>query len=160
MQAFIPADAITPANIGDTRQPARTAPFRIARRHTRGIKRFIEASLCMELLAQIQKERDQGLALLAQEPVELGAIGQGRKSSAQMMLRVPIEIALALKMAPLPEDCQRHHFTPCERRCRGSEGLRWQRVLAEIVDHDIQCGQKGVRVDHGLAPYCEVWLAS
>lgn len=88
MKTFIPADAITPANISQSREPAVTPPFRIPRGHTGGIKGFIQTLRCAQLLDQMQKESDERSMVLAQETIELRAVRQRRKSRTNVVRKV------------------------------------------------------------------------
>ncbi len=52
MEAFVPADAITPADIRLTRQPAQAAPFRITGHGSRAVEHFIGRLLRVQKLHQ------------------------------------------------------------------------------------------------------------
>ena len=95
----------------------------------------------------------QGAAMAAELAVELLARRQRREGAAQVAAGVAVEPPLAAEALPLAEDRQRQQLGAAERgRGPGVRRRRGQVSLAEIVDHDIQGGEEGVRVDHGGAP--------
>jgi len=85
MEAFIPSQPITPATIRLTRQPSCSSPFRITGHGCCAIERLIKAFLRLHQLDQKESERGDGISMGSLQPIELGAIGQARKGSAQMM---------------------------------------------------------------------------
>ena len=74
VEAFIPANAVAPADIGLPRQPASATPLGISRRNTRTVQGFIQTLLCLYVLHQAQTEGDDGITIVPLQPIELLAI--------------------------------------------------------------------------------------
>src|SRR6266581_9678254 len=168
MEALIPANAVAPADIGLSGQPSRAASLGIARGNARTVERFIQTALCLHLVNQRQTEGHDDITLLALQPIELLALRQGRERRSQVAQRVAVEGTFAGKLRPLAKHGQRHHLAT---RQRG----RWSRTmflskalrLAKIIDHHVQCSQKGILVHHQRAPFpyeldrqahCRLWM--
>jgi hypothetical protein len=83
----------------------------------------------------------------AHTAVELRAVGQSRKSRAQLALSVAVEVPLAGEPRPPGEDSQRDHLACTERRLWSWFHFRRAR-LAEVVDHNLECSEEGVHIDH------------
>ncbi len=83
----------------------------------------------------------------AHQAVELRAIGQGGEGVAQAPPRVAVEIPLAREATPTSEDGQGDHLAGAEGGFRPGLPV-WRVGLAEIVDHDVKCGEEGVHIDH------------
>lgn len=149
MKPFIPANAVTPANIGLACQPAAAAPLGIACRNARTVQRFIQAALRLHVLNQEQTERHDDVAIVALQAIELFAIGQGRKGRLQVTLRIAVEGAFTGKLPLLAKHRQRHDFATRER-CLGSRSMFHIEAvrLAKIINHHVQCCQKGILIYH------------
>jgi len=154
MEAFVPPQAITPANIGLACQPACAPAFGIAG-HRRGtIQRFIQAALGLKKLDEIQAKGGDHIALLAHQPIELAAIRQGRKGGSQMQLSIAVKGAFALKLHPLAKQGQGDDFTATQRGLwPRMQRLDRQMPFAKVIAHHIQCGKVGLNVYHQLAPF-------
>jgi hypothetical protein len=88
----------------------------------------------------------------AHQAVELRAIGQGGEGVAQAPLSVAVEVPLAREATPTSEDGQSDHLAGGEGGLR--TGLRvWRMVVAEIVNHNVKCGEEGVHIDHEPVPF-------
>src|SRR6266567_784195 len=157
MKAFIPPNAIAPADIGLPCQPASATPLRVSRRNARTVQGFIQAVLCLHLLNQVQTEGHDDSTILPLQPIELLAFWQGRKRWSQVAHRIAVEGAFARELRPLAKHGQCHHLAT---RQRGG----WPRTmfliialrLAKIIDHHVQCSQKGILVHQQRAPFpCE-----
>src|SRR5512139_2161813 len=103
MKALIPAQAVTPTNIGQSGQPAPPSALGIAGGHRRGVNRLEGATLCPEQRDQIQKTFHQRVHMPAQQAVELATGWQGWKRPRQLVLRIAIKTALTAKRLPLAE---------------------------------------------------------
>src|ERR687896_911653 len=84
MEAFVPAQPIAPADIGEPRQPASPSPFGIPCWHRRAVQGFIGCVATVQTADQVPEEGHDGSIVLAQQAVELGAMGQPGKSGAQL----------------------------------------------------------------------------
>src|SRR6266536_1207710 len=80
-----------------------------------------------------------------------------RLNCSQVAQRVAVEGTFAGKLCPLAKDGQRHYLATGQRR-----GWTWGVFLiqafglAKIIDHHVQCCQKGITVNHQRAPFpCE-----
>ncbi len=125
MEAFVPAKAITPADICLTSQPAGAAPFRIACDCGGAIEDFVATSLGLQLLDQKQGESRDHITMGSLQSIELAAIRQLRKHFWQVMLGIPIKCSFTGKMHPLSKQCQRDHLTSAQRCQRAWFGLLW-----------------------------------
>ena len=92
MKALIPTQAITPADIGQTGQPAPPPAFTMTGDGGGAIQRLIGTVLSLQSLQKVQKTTDHGLVVLAQQPIELSSMRQAGKSPAQVSLGLPVEI--------------------------------------------------------------------
>src|SRR5512143_4179513 len=115
MKALMPAQAVTPTNIGQSRQPPPPPALGIARGRRRGVKRLESTALRLEQRDQIQKALHQRVHMPAQQAVELAAGRHGRKCPTQMALRIAIKTALTAKRPPLAKNRQRQHLTARQR---------------------------------------------
>src|SRR6266567_1497658 len=106
MKAFIPANAVTPADIGLSGQPTGATPFRVSCRNARTVEGFIQAALRLHLLHQIQTERHDRIAKLSLQAIELFAIGQGWECRSQVAQHVAVEGSFAGKLGPLANAIQ------------------------------------------------------
>lgn len=79
MEAFVPSDAIAPADIGLSSQPTRATAFGIAGDRSGAIEDFIQTCLSLEQAYHVQSKGSDGIAKLSQESVELTAMRQLRK---------------------------------------------------------------------------------
>lgn len=83
----------------------------------------------------------------AHQPIELRAIGQGGEGVAQATLSVAVEVSLAGEAAPPGEDGQGDHLAVGEGGF--GAGPPFGRMgLAEVVGHNVKCGEEGVHVEH------------
>jgi hypothetical protein len=96
MAAFVPAQAIPPADICLTRQPAPAASFRIAGDCGSALEHLAGTSLGLQQLDQPQGKSRDGVMVGALQPIELAAVGQMRKRGAQVMPRIPVKRSFAL----------------------------------------------------------------
>ena len=104
VESFVPAETVAPADVSLARQPARTPSLGIPGGHSRTIQSFVGAILCLHHIYQMQEEGNDGLVMVAQQPIKLAPIGQGGKGSKQSMFSVAVETSLTPKAAPLAED--------------------------------------------------------
>src|SRR5215211_5578843 len=125
VEAFVPAEAVAPADIGPARQPAGAPALGISRRHRRAIQGFIEPVAARQEVHQVQEARDTGPVVTAQPAIELRPLGQGRKGGAQVLLGVAVERPFASEAGPLPKEGQRDHLAAAERGPRTWVDLRW-----------------------------------
>src|SRR6266568_3897165 len=134
-------------NLTQPCQPACATPLGVSRRNARTVQRFIQAVLCLHLIHQMPTEGHDDITLLPLQPIELLALGQGRKCRAQVAHHIAVESAFAGKLCPLSKHSQGHHLATGQRR-------RWSRAmflskalrLAKIIDHHVQCSQKGITI--------------
>jgi hypothetical protein len=91
--------------------------------------------------------------MLPRQAIELRPIGQSGKGITPLLLRETVEIPLIPKTTPLAEDRQGQYLTLAKRSLWSGFFLQRQFRFAEIIDHDVQCRQKGICVDHRFAPY-------
>src|SRR5256884_7775341 len=80
MKALIPANAVAPADVGLSGQPARATPFGIAGGDARTVQRLIQAALRVHLLEQEQAEGHDGITKTPVQAIEFVALPQGGES--------------------------------------------------------------------------------
>src|SRR5262245_16846439 len=152
MESFIPAQSVTPTDIGQPRQPSGPPTFGIPRGNARTVQCFIRTALAGQKLDQKQTTGYQRVMMLAHLPMKLLPGRQLRKGHPQVVLRIAVKPPLAPKALPWPEDCQCQYLTATE----GSRGARLaldrQGGLAEIIHHHVKSSQEGVSIDHSVAP--------
>ena len=153
MDAFIPAQPVAPADIGQAGQPAGTPALGIAGRHPGAIEGFIGTALSAQEPDEIQNKCHQGGMLLADLPIVLFPGGQRWKGGPEMALGIAIKAALTAKALPLPAQGQGHHLTPAEGRLGARVELGGQSELAKVIDHHVKSRQEGVHINHRSAPY-------
>jgi hypothetical protein len=85
--------------------------------------------------------------------VELRALGQSRESVVQAGACIAVEVPLA-RGACLPGEGGEGDDLA------GAQGCLWSRVsffvragLAEVVDHNVECGEEGVHINHESVPF-------
>src|SRR5215216_3989177 len=124
----------------------------VSDRHRRAIQSFVRRPLSVQQSDQMHHESFDELRMVAHEAVELRAIWQGGKSVAQASPCVAVEVPLARETAPPSEDGQGDHLA-CTQGCLRTWLLRWRMRLAEVVDHNVKCGEEGVHIDHESVPF-------
>src|SRR6266446_327957 len=160
VEAFVPPDAITPADICLTRQPAQAAPLRITGHHSHAVQDFIGRLLPVQKLHQEQRKGGDRISIGSLQSIELAPMGQLRERFSQMMLRIAIKRSFAGKLHPLPKQGQRDHLTSAQRCLRTWFGSLWLVFrLAKIVYHDVQCCYEGIQIDHQRAPFLTNWFS-
>jgi len=159
MEAFVPAKAITPADIGLTSQPAGAAPFRVACDGGGAIEDFVGTALGLQHLHQKQGESRDRIAVRSLQPIELAAVGQLRKRFWQVPPGIAVKRSFTGKLHPLSKQCQRDHLTSAQRGQRARFGLLWLPFpLAKIVHHNVQCSQEGIQIHSQRAPFLTNWF--
>jgi len=106
MDAFIPAQAVAPADIRQTGQPASATTLSIAGRDPGAVEGFISAALGRQEMDEIQKKRDRGGMLPADLPIVLLPRRQLRKGRSEVALRIAVKATLTAKALPLPAQGQ------------------------------------------------------
>ena len=106
MDACIPAQPVTPADIRPARQPPRAPALGIARGDAGAVPRFIRTLLGRQQLHQMQQARAQRLMLLASLAVALLPRRQPGEGGAPMPWGIAIKSACTAKAWPRAEDCQ------------------------------------------------------
>src|SRR4051794_913932 len=118
-----------------------------------GIERLVRGWLGLQGGRQVKEEGDQGGALLADEPVELRAVGQVREGAAQLPPGEAVEATFAAELEPLAEDGQRHHLAAGEGRGMPQARLGGELGLAEVVHGAVELSQEGVCVQHRVGSF-------
>src|SRR5947209_3784537 len=88
------------------------------------------------------------------DSIALLPVGQGWEGRVQVAQRIAIESAFTGKLPPLAKHGRRYHLATQQRG-------RWPRAmflimtlrLAKIIDHHVQCSQKGIEVHQQRAPF-------
>src|SRR5215210_7384347 len=117
-------------------------------RHRRAVQCLIGALSYLQNSRQMQDESLDELCVGAYAAVELGAAWQDREGRAQAALSVAVEVPLAGESRPPGEDGKGNDLALAEG-CIGSGMSFISRAgLAEVVYHDVECGEEGVHVEH------------
>ena len=82
------------------------------------------------------------LACGSYRAVELRTIRQGREGLAQFAVGVAIKVSLAVETAPTGKDGQGNDLAPGEGGF-WTGALLWRLRVAEVVDHNVKCGEEG-----------------
>jgi hypothetical protein len=85
-------------------KPALSPTLAIPDGHRRGVQGLVRAFTGLQKGCQVQGEGLDELCARAQEAVELRAVGQSRKGTAQATFSVAVEISLAGEPRPAGED--------------------------------------------------------
>src|SRR5829696_4150425 len=152
-KAFVPPQAIGPADVGVASKPSLASALRVPNGHGRGVQSLVagDASAIWHE-CQVQGNLLDETHARAHQPIELRAIGQGGESIVQAPSSVAVEVALAAEAAPPGEDGQGDNLAVGEGRLRAGPPFRWLGV-AEVVDHDVECSEEGVHIEHGSVPF-------
>src|SRR5215216_6129549 len=100
----------------------------------------------------MQDESLDEVGVGAYRAVELRTIRQGREGPAQFAVGVAIKVSLAVETAPTGKDGQGKHLAPGEGGF-WTGALLWRLRVAEVVDHNVKCGEEGVHIEHGSVPF-------
>jgi hypothetical protein len=88
-----------------------------------------------------------------QQAVELGTLGQGREGVCEVACSVAIEFPLAGEPAPTREDGEGEDLAFAEGGI-GTGSPFWWLGVAKVVNHNVECGEEGVHVEHEeLVPF-------
>src|SRR5215203_1183219 len=147
-ETFVPSQAVGPSNVCASGQPSFAPTLGIPDGHSRAVQGLVGASLRLHHLCQMQAYLLDETHSVAHQPVELRVLGQGGEGIAQLGLGIAVEVPLAPKACPSGEDGEGYDLA-------GAQGCIWSGVLfflragvAEVVDHNVECGEEGVHVDH------------
>src|SRR5215203_4607786 len=146
-KAFVPSQAVRPTDVSLPSHPSMPSTLAVPGRHSRAVQRFVRALWLLQQSPQMQDESLDESCVETHAAVELRAVGQGRKSRAQLGLGVAVEIPLAGEPGPPGEDSQGDHLACTERRLWSSSHFR-RAGLAEVVDHNVEYGEEGVHIEH------------
>src|SRR5215204_1546646 len=146
-KAFVPSQTITPTDVSLPGHPSMPSTLAVPGRHSRAVQRFVRALWRLQQSRQMQDESLDEFCVQTHAAVELRAVGQSRKSRAQLGLGVAVEIPLAGEPGPPGEDSQGDHLASTERRLWSWSHFR-RAGVAEVVDHNVECGEEGVHIEH------------
>src|SRR5215207_2273773 len=145
-KAFVPPQAIGPADVGVASKPSLASALRVPNGHGRGVQSLVagDASAIWHE-CQVQGNLLDETHARAHQPIELraGFAGQGGESIVQAPSSVAVEVALAAEAAPPGEDGQGDHLALREGSFRAGSLFRRMGV-AEVVDHNVECSEEGV----------------
>jgi len=160
MKALIPAKPVAPADVGEPRQPTVAPALGIASRRRGGVEQLKRTVLGVEPLDQVAQAGDERRRVMADQAVELGAVGQRGKGASPVALHLPIERPLARKGLPLAHQGKREPLTAGERGRWPGAVLGWQAGLVKVIHHDVQNREEGVDVDPRRSPFWLNWNLS
>src|SRR5215210_7326405 len=111
--------------------------------HSRAIQGLVRALAGVrEKARQMQHETLDELRAGAQQAVELGTFGQGREGVSEVACGVAIEVPLAVETAPTGKEGQGNDLAFGEGGF-GTGPSSWRVGVAEVVDHNVECGEEG-----------------
>src|SRR5919112_5286085 len=152
-ETLVPAQAVGPADVGPSGKPSTSPAFRIANGHRRGVQGLVRRLRTFHDPRQVQGHLLDRVCTGAHEPVELRAVGQGGEGASEMSLGVAVEVSLAGESRPAGEDSQGNNLTRGEGGLGAGASLFGEVGLAEVVDHNVECGEEGVHVEHRSVPF-------
>jgi hypothetical protein len=147
-KTLVPAQAIRPSDVRTTGQPSLASTLGVPDGHRGAVQGLVRTSSGLHHLCQVQSHFLNETHGVTHQSVELRAIGQGGEGLAQTGARIAVEVSFAPEARPSGEDGEGDDLA-------GAQGCLWAGVLflrarlAEIVDHNVECGEEGVHVDHG-----------
>ena len=95
--------------------------------------------------------------MTARQPVELAPAGQGGKSWTQAAGGITVEVPFTTEACSLAEDNQGNHLAASQRSPGAWGRLGRGLAFAEIIHHDIEYREEGVRIGHSLASFLMGW---
>src|SRR5215475_11894911 len=101
VDSFIPAQSVTPAHVGQPRQPPGPPALGIAGRHPGAVAGFRGTALGRQEVDEVQTKRHQGRVLPPDLPLVLLSGGQRRKGGPELALGVAVKAPLTAKALPL-----------------------------------------------------------
>ena len=149
VKAFIPAQAVAPANISLSGQPVGTPAFRVPCGNAGTVQHFVEAVPFLQQAGQTAEESRQGSVAAPGQPVELAAPWQGGESWPQAAGGVTVEVPFAAEACPLAEDDQGDYLALSQRSLEAGSGAVLGLAFAKVISHHIQYREEGVRIHHG-----------
>jgi hypothetical protein len=99
VKAFVPPPPGAPADIDEAGQPTEATALGLPRGCWGAVQSLKRTRLRLEPLDPIAKAGDQGVGVLADPAVELGAVRQGRKGAP------PVTQGIAVERPPLSKHC-------------------------------------------------------
>src|SRR5215207_1313364 len=142
-EALVPSQAIAPSDVCTTGQPSFAPALGIPDGHRRAVQRLVWVSLCLHHLRQMQGYLLDEAQAVAHQPVELRAVGQSREGIAQVGACIAVEVPLAPEACPSGEDGEGDDLAGAERRIGAGVLFLLRAGLAEVVDHNVECGEEG-----------------
>src|SRR5215210_454665 len=146
-KAFVPADAVGPTDVGISSKPATPTTLGIPDGHRRAIESFVRTLPDLQETHQVQEESLDELGTGAHQAVELRATGQSREGIEQVGFGVAVEVPLAGEAGPPGEDGQGYDLAFGEGGL-GAGSLFGRMGVAEVVNHNVKCGEEGVHIEH------------
>src|SRR5215213_8045115 len=147
-ETLVPSQAIGPTDVGIPGQPSCTPALGVPDGHRRAVQGLVWASLGLHHVRQMQGYLLDEVKTVAYQPVELRAVGQSGEGLAEAGACIAVEVPLAPEACPSGEDGEGGDLA-------GAQGCIWSGMLfflrarlAEVVDHNVECGEEGVHVDH------------
>src|SRR5215207_4483828 len=152
-ETLVPSQAIAPSNVCTTGEPSFTPAFGIPNGHRRAVEGLVWASSGPHHIRQMQGYLLDEAQTVAHQPVELRALGQSGESTAQAGACIAVEVPLAPEACPSGEDREGDDLAGAQG-CIGSGVLFLLRArLAEVIDHNVECGEEGVHIEHESVPF-------
>src|SRR5918995_1448380 len=146
-KALVPSQTVGPPDVGVARQPSRTPSLGVPDGHRRAIESFVRTLSYSQKRHQVRDEVLDEPYVGTHQPVELRAIWQGREGLPQTAPCIAVEVPFTSEAVPPGEDGQGCHLALGEGCLRAGPPF-WRVGLAEVVDHNVKCGEEGVHVDH------------
>ena len=117
-----------------------SATLCVANGHCRGVQGLVGTLAIPRHLRQMQGHLLDVVGIEAHQPIELGAVGQGRECLSKIAASKAVKVPFARESRPPGEDGQGDDLTFTQ----GGLGTRPPRgwvSLAEVVCDDVECGE-------------------
>src|SRR5919112_1940130 len=152
-KAFVPSQAVGPSDVGLSSKPSMSSAFTVSGGHRRTVQRLVRALLHLKKSYQVQGESLDELRVRAHQPIELGTLGKRGESICEVGLGVAVEVPLAGEARPAGEEGEGYDLARTERWVWSWLPF-WSVALAEVIDHDVECSEEGVHIEHEeLVPF-------
>jgi hypothetical protein len=140
--------------VGGAGQPPLTSALGVPNGHGRAVEGLVGRALSPHRRGQMQGDLLDEPHLRAHRPIELRALRQGRGSVLQVGRCVAVKVPLAAEAVPSGEDGEGEHLAGAERGIGPARRpLLLRAGVAEVLHHDVKCGEEGVHVEHGSVPF-------
>jgi hypothetical protein len=152
-RSLISSQTIAPSDDGLTGKLSLASSLGISDGYGPAVQGLIGTVFTLYRCGQMQGYLLDEPHLGAHQPIELRAVGRGGKSALQMARCIVAKVPLTAEAPPPGEDGEGDHFAGIERGIGPIKPLFLRAGLAEVVDHNVECSEESVYVDHEPVPF-------